>query len=862
MRRFSHVSGLGSAARFCLSAPHEYSGPNQQPSRRHPVTRPDEQDLALTGAAMTRRALLRASGAAAIAGAGFVPGAGPAVAASDSLAELIERRRLMLIGSRSAAGIPQLATQLEYVRWAAAGSWKTMIKTAGRTTLWSDTPLTGIGTSATATGNLALQFNRLRALTLGYSVPGNSLYGNADLVADIVSGLRFLNDTAYKTGMTPAGNWWFWEIGIPRNVVDILVLLHAEVPGQLRSALLAAVRWFSPDPNTRGRSAPFAETGANRVDKALICCMLGILDSNAADIARGRDALSDSADGGRWSVFAYVSKGDGFYADGSFVQHSYLPYGGSYGLVALAGIAEIIAMLRGTSWAVTDPARSVLLDAVEKTYAPFVWDGRIMDTVRGRAVSRQNEQDYVAGFSLISSLLLLAPGCEDPYRSRFLSLAKGWLQRCTDQTLVGHPTQTVAKSLLALDVLGDATVQAASAPSYTWMFADQDRLVHQRPGWGFTASISSSRIGRYEWGNNENKLGWYQGDGMVFLYTRQDAAQFSANFWPTVDPYRLPGTTVNNETRAIGAKPSGTEIPRAFQAFAGGVAMDRRWGVLGMDHLNHNKSLSAVKSWFLLDDAVVCLGAGITGTGGSAVETTVENRSFAAGVAPALYTDSTKRLLAPGAAPVPARHSVHVDGHGGYVFLAAEGVSGEPEVSVVRRTGKWNDINTGTDTAGAADSLSRDYVTVTHKHGVNPSDAGYAYMMLPTAPLSKTLAQSETPDVQVLANTKACQMIEVKKYGVVLANFFTAGSRTVPAKGVYASSGPCTLAVKETDTALSFVVSDPSRTQTSVRVTLPGTKWRRVQKADSGTTLVSVNPLVVEIQLDGRGHQKYMILAQ
>jgi len=811
---------------------------------------------------MTRRTLLRASGAAALAGAGLSTATAPAFAAGDSPAELVTRRRLMLIGSRSAAGIPELATQLEYVRWAAAGSWKTMIKTADRTTLWSDASLTGIGASATATGKLALQFTRLRALTFGYAVPGNPLYGDPALAADIVSGLQFLSDKAYKTGMTPAGNWWFWEIGIPRNVVDILALLHAIVPAGLRTALLGATRWFSPDPNTRGRTAPFSETGANRSDKALICCLRGILASDAAEIARGRDALSDIANGGRWSVFAYVNKGDGFYSDGSFLQHSYLPYAGSYGVVALAGIAEIIAMLRGTSWAVADPARAVLFDAVEKTYAPFVWDGRIMDTVRGRAVSRQNEQDYVAGFSLISSVLLLAPGCEEPYRSRFLSLAKGWLQRSTDQKLVGHPTQTVAKSLLALDVLADGTVQAAPAPVYTWMFADQDRLVHQRPGWGFTVSISSNRIGRYEWGNNENKLGWYQGDGAAFLYTRQDPAQFSANFWPTVDPYRLPGTTVNREGRSMGANPTGMEIPRAFQAFSGGVAMDRRWGVLGMDHVNHNKSLSAMKSWFLLDDAVVCLGAGIKGTGGSAVETTVENRSFAPGAAPQLFTDATKRLLVPGSAPVQLRRSLHVDGHGGYVFLAAEGVSGVPEVSVTRRTGSWQNINTGSDTAGAADTLTRDYVTISHPHGVNPAGAAYAYMVLPAAALAKTLAQSDAPDVQVLANTKASQMIEVKKYRLVLGNFFTATSRDFQAKGLYASSGPCSLAVRETDTALSIVVSDPSRTQASVRVTLPGTKWRRVLKADKGTTLVSTNPLVIEVLLDGRGHQKYMILAQ
>ena len=62
--------------------------------------------------------------------------------------------------------------------------------------------------------------------------------------------------------------------------------------------------------------------------------------------------------------------------------------------------------------------------------------------------------------------------------------------------------------------------------------------------------------------------------------------------------------------RASGAGGAGTGIPRAFQAFAGGLTVDGRWGVIGMDHLNHNKTLSGRKSWFFLDDAVVSLGAG------------------------------------------------------------------------------------------------------------------------------------------------------------------------------------------------------------------------------------------------------------
>ena len=811
--------------------------------------------LNLNGPALSRRTLFRTAGAAALAGA-LLSHSSPAFAEpAPGLQELIGRRRLVLTGGQSAAGIPELAAQLHGMGETTENWWSSMDKTATRMSLWNDIPLTGIGQSTAATGNMGLHFNRLYDMALGFAVPGNPYAGNRQLAADIVAGLKLLNDTAYKPGMRAAGNWWFWEIGVPRKTVDILTLMYVEVPEDLRTSLLAAVRWFAPNPNWRGRATSLAETGANRVDKSLACCMRGILDNNVDDIALGRDALSDTVRGGTNSVFTYVTSGDGFYEDGSYVQHSYLPYAGTYGVVALAGIAEIISMLGGSTWAINDPKRSVLLDAVENTYAPFVWDGRIMDTVRGRAVSRQREPDYVSGFGLISAVLLLAPGCEEPYRSRFLALAKGWLQRCADQKLVGHPTQSLAKSLLSLGVLSDSSVVSARASVYSRMFADQDRLVHHRPQWGCTVNLSSKRIGRYEWGNSENNLGWYQGDGMTFLYTRQDPSQFSADFWPTVDPYSLPGTTVNDQVRASGAGTAGTGIPRAFQAFAGGLTVDGRWGVIGMDHLNHNKTLSGRKSWFFLDDAVVCLGSAITGTGGAAVRTTIENRSFAMGSIPVVRTDSRIRNLAFGDASVPLKRSVHIDGHGGYVFLDAPGVADAPELAVVRRTGSWYDINSGADTGGSPDPVTRDYLTITHHHGTDPVGSGYAYMLLPASSHEVTFSESANPGVKVLANSAEVQMVEVGRDKLTLANFFAAGT----ANG-YAASGPCTLAAHQTGDQLAVSVADPSRTQSSVRITLPGTQWRTLAQSDPGVGLLNSDPLVVEVQLDGHGHQKNLTL--
>ncbi|WP_026556489.1 polysaccharide lyase 8 family protein [Arthrobacter sp. 35W] len=807
---------------------------------------------------MSRRTLFRTAGAAALASILMGTAAGTASAAPPlSAREMIARRRIVLTGSINAADVPELAGQLNQLTAAATASWQAMDTSAARTSLWSDISITGIGSAAVATDNMGLHFNRIFDLAMGHALPGTALSGNSALAADIISGLTLLSRTAYRPETKAAGNWWFWQIGVPRKVVDILTLMYDEVPAELRASLLAAVRWFTPNPNWRGRTTALAETGANRVDKALACCMRGILDGTTSDIALGRDALSDTVGGGKNSLFQRVSAGDGFYEDGSFVQHTALPYAGTYGVVALAGVAEIIGMLGGSEWIVTDPDRTILLDAVEKTFAPFIWDGRIMETIRGRAVSRMAAPDYVDGFGLISAVLLLAPGAGEPYGSRFLALAKGWLERCTDQSLVGHPSQRLARSLLALDVLNDASVVAAPAPIYSRMFADQDRLVHHRPEWGFTVSTTSSRIGRYEWGNNENNLGWYQGDGMAYLYTRADAAQFSANFWPTVDPYGLPGTTVNSEIRPSGASGAGTGIPRGYQPFAGGLTLAERFGVVGMDHLNHNKSLSGRKSWFFLDDAVVCLGAGITGTGGTEVHTTIENRSFATGAVPSLRVDHKRLSMAPGDSQ-EVRGSVHIDGHGGYVFLEVDGVRGTPVVSVVRRSGTWKAINSGTDTGGSDAVVERDYVAITHSHGTNPAGEGYAYMVLPAGSHSDTYKEAANPGTTVLANTAVCQMIQVKGEDLVLANFFAAGSA-----GGYTASGPCTVAIRETKAGLEIAVADPSRTQTSIRLELPQTKFSTVAAADPNVKLIGTKPLVLEVQLAGtRGHQQNATLGK
>lgn len=211
--------------------------------------------------------------------------------------------------------------------------------------------------------------------------------------------------------------------------MDCSVVLRGRLPAADLADYLAVVDRFCPDADRRTNSPTLPETGANRTDKAVIVALRGLLGQDPAKLVSARDALSDVRDSGRNSLFRYTSSGDGFYEDGSFVQHDVVAYTGSYGIVLLSGTAYLLALLAGSEWAVADPKVSVMYDAVERTFAPVIFDGLMMDSVRGRAISRERAGDHRDGATALAAILLLASGAPAEYATRWRALVKGWLTR-------------------------------------------------------------------------------------------------------------------------------------------------------------------------------------------------------------------------------------------------------------------------------------------------------------------------------------------------------------------------------------------------------------------------------------------------
>ncbi|MFF8841609.1 polysaccharide lyase 8 family protein [Streptomyces sp. NPDC015127] len=773
--------------------------------------------------AWNRRGFLHVTGSTALAltiaapaspaGAATTSGTASEAAAADEFATLRATWRDLVLGSGFSPTAEPFRSRLAELGTTAAGWRDSMNPQSG--SLWPDlvfadpdpdTDQESYGYSAKIVDSYA----RLLTMAEAYVRQGTGLTGNAGLATAVLTGLDHVYTEVYNENRTRYGNWWSWQIGAPQRLLDICVLMYDLIPADRIAAYCAAVDHFVPDSAVGSYTG--TSTGANRVDLCRVIAVRGVVGGNAAKIALARDALSP--------VFPYVTSGDGLYADGSFVQHTWVPYTGSYGSVMLGGIGLLLALLTGSSWSVTDPGRQIVLDAVENAWAPFLYNGLIMDGVSGRAPSRGvsasdakriQQDDHTRGHIVLAAIVLLGQGASSAENARWRGLVKGWMRRDYYSPALQDPSLPLSALARLAGVQNDTSVSPVAEPTGHRLFAAMDRATHRRPGWAASLSMASRRITHYETGNGENLRGWHTGSGMLYWWgDSYGNGQYSDAFWPTVDPYRLPGTTVSKKQLADAAGGDwGASRPDA--TWVGG-ATDGTYASIGQHLKGLSSTLTAKKSWFCLDDAIVCLGAGITCTDGTAVESVVDNRNLGASGTHALTVDGTVRpSTLPWSASLAGADWAHIGGFGGYVFLDGTGLNALRE----QRTGRWSDINRG----GSTTTISRRYLTLYVDHGTDPVDAGYAYQVLPGASAARTAARAaDSARTRILANTGGQQGIRVAPLGFTGVNFWSAGTA-----GPLVASAPCAVMIREKDDGTAVVcVSDPMRAQTSLTLT-----WNR-----------------------------------
>lgn len=674
------------------------------------------------------------------------------------------------------------------------------------------------------------------------------MQGNPELLKYILFALEWLYQNRYneRSANKMGAEWIGMEVSIPRAITTTLLLLRPHVPQELVDKQLKAMSTISKGPDKFYGN--FISTGFNRLNGVHAFALRSILAKDAKALERVNSLIEEEYQLNSRSkplVRAGQTKqsADGYYADGSFIQHGTLPYIGIYGRGMLGRYAELRSLLAGSPWAINDPRAQVFYDWVYRGYAPLFFGGEIMYGSLGRSTGQSWHQNGTVSTEIMDALVKLVPDAPPEDKTRLSSILKTRLvgkERAAFPQFSQFDFGKLAPETFAMltSIKNDPSIPLAPPPAGTTVFYNTDYVVHHQPEWAVQLRMFSTRIMTHEDINEgTNRFGWYQGSGALFLYDR-DNSRYNDHFWATVDPYRLPGTTIDRRDRAEAGSKNG-EL--STSPWAGGVALDG-FGLASMALAEPGTTLTAKKSWFFLGDQVVCLGSDINSRDKRTVETIVDNTKLFGEAGNTLTVDGKPQPTTVGwEAELTGVRWAHLAGN-----IEPSGVAWVfPEPAKLRakreqRTGNWK--ASFKNDADAADH-TRTFSTLWIDHGTSPSNARYAYILLPGRSAERAQEYAANVPVKILQQDGVVHAVAEPAAGVTAINFWAPGKIA----GVTAS-GPCAVIVRQEEKQISIAISDPTQLAQRVELTLDLPAGRSLAM-DEGMRVESTQPLRISVDL-------------
>ncbi len=366
----------------------------------------------------------------------------------------------------------------------------------------------------------------------------------------------------------------------------------------------------------------------------------------------------------------------------------------------------------------------------------------------------------------------------------------------------------------------------------------------------------SSRVSNYESLNGENLKGYHTSDGMTYLYNG-DIEQYSKDFWPTVDSKRLAGTTVDTKNifkDVAGLNYGPGETATSMQDWVGGASLGD-YGISGMyldnKRSNPNKDLGmdleAKKSYFMFDNEIVALGAGITSTkDNGGVETIFENRL--------INKDNYKIYINGSDLSNSIDNESKID-NAKWVYLQGKDVNSsigyyfpkESSINIKRdtRTGSWKEINNGQSNA----SITNTFFTMWKNHGTKPTKDTYEYVLLPNLSKEDTAKYAESSQIEVVKNSEDVQAVkENNKGGIFAANFWN--DKEVKVEGLKVNKKSSVIMQKENG-ILNVSVSDPTMKNTGIITVEIDEKAENVISNDKNVEVIkNGNSIILKVNVN------------
>lgn len=459
--------------------------------------------------------------------------------------------------------------------------------------------------------DMSIVYGRIYVLSYLYNNQDHELYQNEQVKAIILDALEWMYRNRYgikeKEGTgwrdVKAFNWWDWEISSPTHLIDTLLMMEPELEEACRKEgilftdkvkeYLELFHYLVPGQK---------DYGANRLNYAVLIIKAAILEKDEKTVKKQIAEILD--------MFEYCdagfNDGQGFYSDGTYIFHTRHPMNGVYGFEFYRKAVELCVLFDNTELSLPADVKEKLVYWYKTAFMPIVQYGTVIRCMMGRE-----------------------PEVTEEVAEHILSVG--------DSVLKLSPKDDTIRMFLA-----------GKKQELSHMYYFCDKAVYAKENYTFVISMSSSRIYNYECINSQNMKGWYIGDGMTCLYNEKN--RYSGKYWSDVDPYMIPGTTVDRQERIAATIRQSNEY-LSSEDFVGGAVLDGRYMAAAMclesyhsdgnfaadDKFadspleyggpppKHDCTLKAKKAWFCFEDEIVCLGTDIRAEDGYPVITVVEN---------------------------------------------------------------------------------------------------------------------------------------------------------------------------------------------------------------------------------------------
>lgn len=517
-----------------------------------------------------------------------------------------------------------------------------------------------------------------------------------------------------------------------------------------------------------------SQTGQNKVWQSGNVLLKSLLQRNSEMVSKAAKSIQEELK---------VAPGEGIQPDGSFHQHGPQIQFGNYGMAYVSDMIKWIKLLRSTPYAFDETKMSILRNYLIEGQQWITWKNQMDISACGRQLFLNAQQSkarsLARSFTLMETL--------DPANAQAYKKAGKY------ETLAGN--------------------------KHFWR---SDFQVQRTPDYYFSVKMCSERVIGAESCNSENIRGYYMGDGASFLY--QSGTEYE-NIFPYWDWKKIPGTTTQQDDKELPVlTASGYRLPTNF---VGGVS-DGKSGIAVLDYSRNG--LTAKKAWFIFNDRIVCIGAGITSASGVPVTTSV-NQSFLKGEV-LVKTAAVTTILPESSEALHPKWILH--DQTGYYF--PEGANLKLETKTV--TGSWNRVASMYKDEPITAPIFKLWI----EHGIVPTDQTYAYCLVPKATKQKMEQMASKPTFLILNNDKKLQEVVSSNRqwsGIV---FYLAGKSAQP-EGIEVDQ-PCVVMLQKNGKELSVALSDPTQKLKQLTLTVTGKHQTTFAAAktsfDQGKTSVTV----------------------